>query len=70
MAVAVAVHAELDDVPGQHLDLADLTGPGAGGAVRVEVAMADHLDGRDQLRPEKFGPAAIMRQCRQARSWC
>jgi hypothetical protein len=65
MAVAIAIDAILDDVAGQHLHLADFACPGAGGAVRVEIAMADHLDGCDQLRPEQFRPAAIMRQRHQ-----
>ena len=46
----------------QHLHLADLAGPGAGGRIRIEIAMADHFDRRQKLRAEQFGPAAVMRQ--------
>ena len=60
MAVAIAIDAEFDDVLGQHLHLADLTGPGTGIAGGVKVAVLDHLDQGEEVRPEEFRAAAVM----------
>ncbi|EPX87037.1 hypothetical protein Salmuc_03012 [Salipiger mucosus DSM 16094] len=65
MPVAVAVHAVLEDVLGQHLHHADLARPGACGAVRVEIPARVELDRGEDLRPEDLGPAAVVRERHQ-----
>ena len=62
LAVAVAVHAAFVDVAGQHLDLADLARPGAGGGGGVEIAVLGQLDRGDDLWLENPGAAAIVRE--------
>ena len=62
MAIAIAVHAVLEDVPGQHLHHADLARPGAGGGGRIEVTPLVELHRGEDLRPEDLGAAAVMRQ--------
>jgi hypothetical protein len=60
MAVAIAVDAVVDDVFGQHLDHADLAGPGALGVHRVEIAVFEQFERGEDLRAEDMRAAAVM----------
>ena len=65
LPVAVAVDPVFEDIAGQHLNHPDLSGPCAGRARRVEIAVFIEFDSRQHLRAEKLGSAAIMGQRHQ-----
>ena len=65
MAVAISVHAILDNVAGQHLDHADFTRPGTGGFRWREVSLRVKLKCRKDLGAEQFRAAAVVRQSHQ-----
>ncbi len=62
VAVTITIDAEGDDILRQHLYLADFAGPCARIGGRIEIAMLNHFDQREQLRAEELRAAAIMRQ--------
>ena len=62
MSVAVGIDTVFDDIHGQHLDHADLAGPGAGGRARVKVVGGVQLHRGQHLRAEKVGAAAVVGQ--------
>jgi hypothetical protein len=63
--VPVAVHPVLDDVFGQHLHHADLSGPGAGCGAGIDVAAPVELQRREDLRAEEVRTPAVVRQRHQ-----
>lgn len=62
MTVAIAVDAVGEDVFGEHLHHADLTGPGTGRPGRVEIAFFEEFQRGEDLGSEQFGATAIMGQ--------
>ena len=65
LAVAIGIHAIVNNICWQHLHHADFSGPGTFGSCRAEFAPFVQFQRCKNLRTEQLGAAAIMRQGHQ-----